>query len=60
MNKKPFIIKTILDILEVYEHFDIEADGAAWLHTSNPLLDNKEPIDLILSGKTEQVKKILK
>ncbi len=59
----PFIITVIQDVSNitalVNTYFKDEAKTTQWLNTSNPLIGNVEPIQMIFQGRTEKLKKFI-
>lgn len=61
INKnEPFIITVIQDLANistlVNTFFQDEKKTTQWLNTSNPLLGNQEPVEMIFSGRTEKLR----
>ena len=65
MKKKsePFIITVIQDLANisalVNTHFQNNEKTTQWMNTENPLLDGKEPVEMIFSGRTEKLLEII-
>ncbi len=55
----PFIITIIQDLASVSSlvnsFFNNDKKTTQWLNTKNPLLGEKEPIEMIFEGKTEKL-----
>lgn len=62
--KNPLIIQTILDNIEintlVNSFFKDPQKTLTWMNSENPLLGGLSPIEMILIGRTEKLKKFIK
>lgn len=59
MNNEPFVITVIQDLQRVSKlvntYFKDEQKTTQWLNTTNPLLGNQEPTQMIFAGRTEKL-----
>ena len=58
-ESEPFIITVIQDLSNVSQlvntFFKDEKKTTLWMNTSNPLLGDQEPIEMIFAGRTEKL-----
>lgn len=65
MNKEnePFIITVIQDLANISSlvntYFNDKEKTTKWLNTSNPLLGDQEPLEMIFKGNTEKLRKFI-
>lgn len=63
MKDEPFIITAIQDLtnisLLVNTFFKDEKKTTLWMNTSNPLLGDQEPTEMIFKGRTEKLRKFI-
>ena len=66
MNEEnvPFVIKVIQDLADasslVNSHFKDEKKTTIWMNSSNPLLGNKTPSEMIFENRTEKLMDFIK